>query len=81
MDSARADQSIDPTMDRIEREAKRAAQAKAEQARFSDTQGASAPFEWADPMALAAQLGARVSWTIQGGFAPIELVEPPGQAL
>jgi len=37
MDDMRPDQSIEVTMDRIEREAKRAAQAKAEQARFGDT--------------------------------------------
>ena len=48
---------------------------------LTHTQAASAPFERADPMALAAQLGARVNWTIQGGFAPIDLIEPPGQAL
>jgi len=31
-------------------------------------------------MNLAAQLGARINWSIQGGFAPIELSGQPAEA-
>ncbi|MDP1874380.1 hypothetical protein [Phenylobacterium sp.] len=47
---------------------------------LTHAQAAATPFERAEPMALAAQLGARISWTIQGGFAPIELVGQPEAA-
>ncbi len=47
---------------------------------LTHTQAAATPFEKADPMALAAQLGARVNWTIQGGFAPIKLTGQPAEA-
>ncbi len=47
---------------------------------LTHAQAASAPFERADPMSLAAQLGARINWSIQGGFAPIELIGQPAEA-
>lgn len=47
---------------------------------LTHAQAAATPFERGDPMALAAQLGARMCWTLQGGFAPIELTGLPAEA-
>lgn len=47
---------------------------------LTHAQAATAPFVKADPMNLAAQLGARINWTIQGGFGPIELTGQSAEA-
>ncbi|WP_333586501.1 hypothetical protein [Phenylobacterium sp.] len=44
-------------------------------------QASSTPFMRAEPMSLAAQLGARINWTVQAGFSPIPLDEAPLAAL
>ncbi len=43
------------------------------QMKLTHAQAASTPFERAEPMALAAQLGAKMNWTVQAGFSPIAL--------
>lgn len=42
------------------------------QLKLTHAQAASTPFERADPIALAAQIGARMNWSVQSGFLPIE---------
>lgn len=44
---------------------------------LTHAQATAAPFASAEPMSLAAQLGARINWTIQTGFGPIPLAEEP----
>lgn len=43
------------------------------QLKLTHIQAASTPFERAEPIALAAQLGAKMNWSVQSGFQPISL--------
>ncbi|MDO8901959.1 MAG: hypothetical protein Q7V15_11445 [Phenylobacterium sp.] len=47
---------------------------------LTHTQAATTPFDRAEPLALVAQLGGRINWTLQGGFAPITLPGEPADA-
>ncbi|OHB33357.1 MAG: hypothetical protein A2882_03260 [Phenylobacterium sp. RIFCSPHIGHO2_01_FULL_70_10] len=43
------------------------------QMKLTHAVAARTPFEKAEPIALAAQVGARMNWTLQAGFSPISL--------